>query len=286
MNLDRTHLEVAFLRIPLIGGTNGNFAELNRQPPDISVMDGVAYTINPQVHAFDERSLIEAIEAERDTVVAARSFCGALPITVSSVTLKPPFNQAAIEPGSDWDPHELPSSVDPRQMSLFAAAWTVGSLASLGIGGADSITYYETTGWRGLIETEAGNPLPEKFPSYSAMVYPVYWIFAFLSEAKQAEFLRIESANPLLVGGLGLKKGNRRWILVSNYQPFDQLVHISSLPKGSGVLRRLNQVSMKKAAAAPETYRAQGKSLDLKDPTLEITLRPYETICVDYQVQV
>ncbi|MEZ4515962.1 MAG: hypothetical protein R3C44_03660 [Chloroflexota bacterium] len=76
--------------VPLVGGTNGNFAELNRQQPNVSVMDGVAYTINPQVHASDERSLIEAISAQRDTVSTTRSFCGDVPVIISSVTLKPP----------------------------------------------------------------------------------------------------------------------------------------------------------------------------------------------------
>ena len=36
-------------------------------------------------------------------------------------------------------------------MSLFAAAWTVGSLAGLAEAGVASITYYETVGWRGIM---------------------------------------------------------------------------------------------------------------------------------------
>ena len=41
--------------------------------------------------------------------------------------------------GTPEDPDELPAAVDQRQMSLFGAAWTTGSLRSLAFGGADSI---------------------------------------------------------------------------------------------------------------------------------------------------
>jgi hypothetical protein len=88
-------------------------------------MDGIAYPINPQVHSWDERSLIEALQGQYDTVATAQSFCGLLPISISSVTLKPPFNQAATGEEEPEDPNEVPFAVDARQMSLFAAAWTV-----------------------------------------------------------------------------------------------------------------------------------------------------------------
>jgi hypothetical protein len=197
MQLVRKHLSAVFPQTKFMGGTNGNFAELNRQPPDTSVMDGVSYPINPQVHMPDERSLIEAIEAQKDTVVTARRYCDLLPICISSVTLKPPFNQAASETETPQDPDELPSAIDPRQMSLFAAAWTVGSLRSLAFGGADSITYYETTGWNGLMETRAGSPLPEKFRSFPRMKFPVFWPFAFLADYKGAKLIQLLSERPL-----------------------------------------------------------------------------------------
>ncbi len=39
------------------GGTNIYFNELNRNRPEIDALDAVVYSINPQVHAFDEASL-------------------------------------------------------------------------------------------------------------------------------------------------------------------------------------------------------------------------------------
>ena len=59
----------------------------------------------------------------------------------------------------------LPSSVDPRQMSLFGAAWTLGSVKYLAESQVASVTYYETGGWRGVLEIEAGSPAPRQFRS-------------------------------------------------------------------------------------------------------------------------
>jgi len=65
------------------GGTNAYFAELNRERPPISALDFVTYSINPQVHAFDNASLAETLAAQAETVASARRFGGALPLTIS-----------------------------------------------------------------------------------------------------------------------------------------------------------------------------------------------------------
>ena len=53
---------------PVGGGTNGYFTDLNRERPDTSAMDFVAYSLNPQVHAFDNDSLMETPAAQAVTV--------------------------------------------------------------------------------------------------------------------------------------------------------------------------------------------------------------------------
>jgi hypothetical protein len=283
MRLVREHLAGVWPGASFAGGTNGNFAELNRQRPDISVMDEVAYTINPQVHMSDERTLLEAIEGQRDTVTTARSFCGTLPICISAVTLKPPFNQAATEEEAAPDPNELPAAVDRRQMSLFGAAWTVASLRSLALAGAASITYYETSGWRGLLETMTGSPLPEKFRSFPGMVYPVYWVFAFLAGAKEAALLHVTSDQPLLVEGLAFKKGSRTGILVANLQPQPQEIRLSALPGGQAAVTRLNENSMAVAQSDPATFPALNEPVPIREGEAVLHLEPYETAFLDIQ---
>ena len=70
---------------------------------------------------------------------------------------------AAGDPSPDA-PGELPDSVDVRQSSLFGAAWTAGSLKYVAETGASSVTYYETTGWRGVLERTSGLRAPGSVP--------------------------------------------------------------------------------------------------------------------------
>src|SRR5262249_52109497 len=131
-------------------GPNSNFTELNREHPPLKVLDLVSYPINPQVHAFDNLSLVENLEAQAWTVESARAIAGDPPLVVSRVTLRQRFNPEATGPEAEPPPGELPAAVDPRQMSLFGAVWTLGSVKYVVKSGVAATTYYETTGWRGV----------------------------------------------------------------------------------------------------------------------------------------
>ena len=85
--------------VPVYGGTDLHFAEVNRERPDPAAADGVAFSINPQVHAFDDRSLMETAAVQGDVIRSARcTFAEATPLAVSPVTLKMRFNPDAAAP--------------------------------------------------------------------------------------------------------------------------------------------------------------------------------------------
>ena len=77
---------------------------------------------------------------------------------------------------------------------MFAAGWTLGSIVSLARGGADFATYFETTGWRGVIELDEGCALPSRFPSTPGCVFPVYHLWADLAAISGEEIRPVESA--------------------------------------------------------------------------------------------
>ncbi len=62
--------------VPVIVGTNAYFAELNRNRPKAPVNCLVGYSINPQVHAFDELSLCETLQSHRWTADTAQHLFG------------------------------------------------------------------------------------------------------------------------------------------------------------------------------------------------------------------
>jgi D-apionolactonase len=158
----------------LATGTNAYFAELNRQRPPRRAQ--ACYSINPQVHTFDDLSLLETLEAQPFTVESAAQFCdGAL--IISPITLRPRFNPNATDPTKQ---QELPSSAtaDPRQQTPFCAAWTVGTLAQLmPLDRIESLTFYETTGPGGIMNSRPPSSAAETTQGGSGNIFPVYTVF-------------------------------------------------------------------------------------------------------------
>jgi hypothetical protein len=267
--------------VPFCGGTNFYFAELNRSRPNQTGLDAVAYSVNPQVHAGDERSLVENLEAQRDTVVTARSFCDELPLVVSPVTLRPRFNPDAVGPEPAPRAGELPSAVDPRQMSLFAAVWTLASIKQLADGGAASVTYYETTGWRGVKETGGGCPSPELFCSRPGLVFPVYHVFADIADLKTTELIACTSSEPLRVQGLALAADGSLHLLITNLTAETQPCAVGPLHGDRVAVRTLDAQTAPQAMAQPEEFRSRRKWLPIADAALTLDLAPYSVTRID-----
>jgi len=264
------------------GGTNLYFTELNRGRPAIAAVNCVAYSINPQVHAFDNASLIETVAAQGTTAISARQFCGNLPLVVTPITLQPRFNPNATGPEPALRPGELPSQVDPRQMSLFGAGWTLGSIKYLAeTGQVGSMTYYETTGWRGVMETVQGSALPEKFHSLPGDVFPLYHLLADVGEFAGGEVIQSLSSEPLHVEGLVLYQAGRTRILLANLTA--QLQDVTIQPwHGPGQARHLHAMNVVDAMRAPETFRTQESEAVVEAAgTHQITLLPFALVCID-----
>ena len=138
------------------GGTDGNFADLNRNWFDFGQVDFVTYSINPQVHAFDNRTLMENVDGQTDTVRSARVLSGGKPVHISPVTLlsRP---KPVMEANSDVVRPTPPA--DPRLLTEFGAEWTRQSLQTLIRAGVASVTYHETHGPRGLVSGEEALPV-------------------------------------------------------------------------------------------------------------------------------
>jgi hypothetical protein len=99
-------------------GTRGNFAELNRSRPDTTHADGVCFPVNPQVHATDDRTIVENLAALGTVVECAQAIAPGKRVAVTPVYLDA-----------------------KRHRSWFGAAWAVATLKHFAEAGASSITY-------------------------------------------------------------------------------------------------------------------------------------------------
>jgi hypothetical protein len=194
------------LGAPIGAGSDCNFCELNREHAlgrlALAEADFLFWSVNPQVHATDPLSLMETLEAQAATVRSARAFAGDRPLVVSPVTLKQRFNPVATGAEPPPLPGELPSPVDPRQLSHFTAAWTMGSIVALAAAGVESVTLYETTGWRGVMERASGSLNPKRFPSTPGSQFPVFEALSHIAGHRQAAVVPAVVTNEVVALGL------------------------------------------------------------------------------------
>jgi D-apionolactonase len=244
----------------------------------------VCYSLNPQVHAFDNSSMVETLPSQAETVVSARSFSSGRPIMVSPITLRPRFNPDESWPARQLSSGDMPPQADPRQMSLFGAGWTIGSLKYLAQSGCDSVTYYEITGWRGVMETEAGSLVPGRFHSVPSMVFPLYHVLADAGDFAGGCVIACESDEPLTVEGITLAKPGHTRILLANLSSEARAVSIPAQGLGENArVRFLDETNAEAALVTPERYRMDaGEVVRLDDGALTLTLKPFAIARIDF----
>jgi hypothetical protein len=256
----------------LIGtGSNENFVELNRVRPHPQGLDFVCYPANPQIHASDNDTLIEALDAQGWTVASAKKFAEGLPVFITPVTFKP---------------RHCPNTTDPRQFSMFGAVWTLGSLKYLAEGGASSITYFETQGPRGIQTKE--NRLTGAKPTSSSRdwVFPLYHVLADASEYCGAKVVPTRASHPLRVEGLTLLGKDKLGLLCGNFTERTESVVIQGLPSVRAAnLWRLDAENVEQAMLSPEEFRARAPTKIPAPAELRLELPPFGLVRIDAEVR-
>jgi D-apionolactonase len=257
------------------GGTLDWFTEVNRNRPAPEAPWFTCYSLTPQVHAFDNTTLVENLEAQALTVESAKRF-SPKPLVISPVTLRMRDKFGTHKTG-------FPPEVDARQMSLFGAGWTIGSIARLAMTGhVQSLTYFETKGWRGLMEAQSGPKMPEYFPSIAGAAFPVYHVFADIAEFGARQIYSTHCTHPLQAEALTLfdGKGKRR-VLVANLTGQTQEIKIKS-GTSPGRVRYLDETNFEQATRDPEAFRKeQGSIVQPVSAKVELKMLPFAVARVD-----
>ena len=195
-------------------GTNLYFTELNRQPPDTAGLEWTTFSANPQVHAHDDRSVLQNTATLAVIAADASRLTGATRIHVGPVSLRPRFNPNATDPAADVSSTDLPADVDARQRTWFAAAWTARAARSLTTPGTVSaVTLFDDLGWRGLRARDVG-PEDPAFASSPGEEFPVADIIKALTAATHV--LPTASSDPEGVDAIVLDGPEGRRAIVVN----------------------------------------------------------------------
>lgn len=183
-------------------GTNLYFTELNRERPDTQGLAWTTFSVNPQVHAADDRTVLQNTATLAVIADNAADLAGSTQTHVGPVSLRPRFNPNATDPAADVSNTALPADVDARQRESFAAAWTALSVRSLAIPGTVSaVTLFEDLGWKGLRARDSGSE-DAAFPAGPGEAFPVSDVVRALARATHV--LPTASSDPELVDAVVL----------------------------------------------------------------------------------
>jgi len=252
----------AFPGLRLGGGMFSFFTELNRKRPPAGALDFVVNTTCPIVHAADDRSVMETLEALPYQVTTARSYIGktAYRIGPSGIGCRDNPHGAAWTPNPD-NIRICLTKLDPRQRGLFASAWTLGYVATFARTGVESIALGAPTGPLGIIYRKAEHKQPWYDTLSGPAVFPAFHVIAGLTRGAGQKLVAAESSDPAKVQCLAYrgKKGTTLWL--ANLTAEKQGVSLAGL-KGAVFAGVLDESSFVKATTDPEAFQDAWKPLN------------------------
>ncbi len=271
-----------FPGIPAGTGTNGNFAQLNRSRPDFQDIDFITFAIHPQEHASDERTMVENTAAQKYAVKSASNFAIQKPVIVSPVTLQRRFNANRHNYELPSEGSTIPMGMDSRQMSLFGAAWTTGSLKYLLDSDAKSITYYESVGERGIFMGDNDSRWPYVFEAHKGLLFPVFHVFRILLNKGKFKIPGSYSTNPLAIDGFTVSTGNSGLAFLSNMTRQRQKFELIGTD-GCRVIMKMNTENFDYLSRSIPNQGAENQGRIVGNPR-EYTVEPYETLVLEYRL--
>jgi len=253
------------------GGSRANFAELNRADLPVDLLDEVAVSFNPQVHAFDDASIMSTLPVQPVVVSNTQRIAGHRPVLAGPVTLQPRFNPVATTPGVDVA-GGTQSSNDPRQMSLFAAAWTLGSIAYLSLSGTSALTYHGLLGGRGIL---AGPTAASELGLHPQAVYPVFHVFTELAGLGDRRLRPVQVSEPDRVAALAGGDETEPWLALANLRPTSVQVVVGPAFELPGLtISHLDEAAVS-AGLYEGAWRLQHERVH---GPRKLTLHPYEVV--------
>lgn len=114
------------------GGMLTSFTELNRKPPPADHLQFIGHTTCPIVHAADDLSVMETLEALPHIVHSVKALWPSLAYRLGPVTLAMHRNPYGARPADNEKRWRVAMAADdPRHQGAFGAAWVAGYAAAV-----------------------------------------------------------------------------------------------------------------------------------------------------------
>jgi D-apionolactonase len=245
----------AFPGVAIGGGVLTYFTELNRKRPPVELLDFVSHCTCPIVHAADDLSVMQTLEAMPSITRSARAIMGkdkAYWIGPSTIGMRQnPYGSRVMD--NPENRRITMTDHDPRQTSLFAAAWMIGYVAVTGDAHLEVLTVGSLTGPLGLASNDG------------VAYYPAFYSAQGLAALGGQLRYRCRSSRPDAVAAVaGTDREGKRVVWISNLTGRNQVI---SLAGGISQIHVLDEESF-----------AQARAVSAEVSSIE--LRPYAVACL------
>ncbi len=261
----------AFPAASVGGGMFSYFTELNRKRPPAGAIDFICHTGLPIVHAGDDISFLETLEALPSIFGSVRAFAGGKPYWIFPTAISMRDNPYGAAPAENPNNiRQAMNRVDPRERALIGAAWYAGYLARAARAGLDAVTLAAVAGPSGIVVTRQDHEQPW-FDDSDAQVHPHYHVIAGHAAAQGAPVHETDISDPGAVLALAVSspEGARLWL--TNLTGAPKTVRLSGL-EGTADLLSLDEDSFE-AACRDATWRHTTKRRPITADT--VTLAAY-----------
>lgn len=264
----------AFPGVPVGGGMFSYFTELNRKRPPADALDFVCHTGSPLVHAGDDATMMENLEALPWQYRTTRSFAGDLPYWIfpTAIAMRDnPYGQVPAENPANI--RQAMNRVDPRERGLIGAAWYAGYLAHAARGGLEAVTLAAIGGPSGIVVTPQPEPRPW-IDAAGAPLVPSYQVIRAHTRLAAGEVLESESSAPGSVQVLAVRTPRGIYATLVNLTPEARTVRLEGPGLEGLAARRLGEADFVAACRDPDLLVAG----PAEPPGRELRLGAYEVV--------
>ena len=254
----------------LAGGMHSYFTELNRFRPPTDAIDIITHSTCPIVHAADDVSVMESLQALPWIFRSAKGFSAGKRYWIGPTSIAMRMNPYGA--GAVPNPHNVRVAMavmDPRQRGLFNAAWTLGYASRAATGGVTGLCLSAVAGpnaftWRKM---DWDQPWFDQQASENP-VFPVYHVIAGLARRAGAAVLAAECSDPAVLAALAIEAPDGRELWLANLTAQQCHVELQGIEPKARV-ERLDVETFRSCCARPNGLSSTARALDAPGVTLE-----------------
>lgn len=203
-------LRTAFPQAQVGGGMYTSFTELNRKRPRAEGLDFIGHLTCPIVHAPDDASVMQTMEALPHIVRSVKQLWPGLAYRLGPSTLAPRRNPYGATTAENPNSERVAlANRDPRHAAAFGAAWVVAYAAAVAFEGLDALALLESHGPSGPLGSASAL-------SVSGHPVPAWQALEALARAGGSRLVPLVGLPPELCGMAWLHEGDAVQALVAN----------------------------------------------------------------------